>query len=281
MRTEVLEEILHADSQLSNSEDSDMDTILYIMEVIAKREKEQPTGKFTDVHTAWSSFSEYYLPYLENDKSLYDDEEIKGKTDIKQIPLYKSSPSRKRRLQLRIACITIFVVVSLFTGTVTAKAFGFNLWSAVAEWTMDIFGFSQTDIQDTNNISEYDSMNEALNHYGIEKELAPTWFPKGYLFKSVIITETPKRTTFDATYKNQDAEILVTIISSIEPATSIYEKDDSDVVVYTVNEIKYYIMTNIKQTKVVWLTDNYECSITGVFSFDEAKIMIDSINSIK
>ena len=52
-------------------------------------------------------------------------------------------------------------------------------------------------------------------------------------------------------------------------------------VVYTVNEIKYYIMTNIKQTKVVWLTDNYECSITGVFSFDEAKIMIDSINSIK
>jgi hypothetical protein len=36
-------------------------------------------------------------------------------------------------------------------------------------------------------------------------------------------------------------------------------------------------MSNLDQTNVVWITDNYECSITGVFSLEEAKIMIDSI----
>jgi hypothetical protein len=43
MITEMLEEILRADSQLQDSEDSDTDMILYIMEVIANREKEHST----------------------------------------------------------------------------------------------------------------------------------------------------------------------------------------------------------------------------------------------
>jgi hypothetical protein len=36
-------------------------------------------------------------------------------------------------------------------------------------------------------------------------------------------------------------------------------------------------MTNLERTKAVWMADNYECSITGKFSIEEAEKMIDSI----
>ena len=70
MSTETLEDILRADSQLPNGENSDVDAILYIMEVIAKREREAPTGRFTNVQDAWVSFDENYLPYTKDDRSI-------------------------------------------------------------------------------------------------------------------------------------------------------------------------------------------------------------------
>lgn len=72
MSTEELENILQADIHLLCEEDSDTDAVLYIMEIIAKREKEKPTGKFADIQTAWTSFEKNYLPYIENDKSIYE-----------------------------------------------------------------------------------------------------------------------------------------------------------------------------------------------------------------
>ena len=273
LSTEILEEILRADSQLQNDEDSDMDAILYIMEVIAKREKEQPTGKFTDVHTAWTSFSENYLPYLEDDKSLYDDESIRDKTDIKQTPLYNSSPSRNRRLQLRAACIAAIITVMLFVGTVTASALGFDLWGSVAKWTKDTFSFSNVIITK----QEPEDLHETLDKYGLTKEVAPTWFPNGYSFESVDVTENPLRTTIRSIYSNKNGEISVTIVLLANPLTSIYEKDSNDVIIYSVDNIEHYIMTNLERTKVVWMTDDYECSITGKFSIEEAEKMIDSI----
>lgn len=275
MSTEVLEEILRADSQLQNDKDSDMDTILYIMEVIAKREKEQPTGKFTDIHTAWTSFSENYLPYLENDKSLYDDEEdIKDETGIKQIPLYNSPPSRKSRLQFRTACIVAIITLMLFVGTVTANALGFDLWGSVAKWTKDTFSFSN----DTIYNQVHEDLQEVFDKYDLSIQIVPTWFPEGYSFESVDISENPLRTTIYSIYtNNENEEIIVAIILLEHPSASTYEKDGEDVLMHTVDGIEHYVMTNLERTKVVWMTGNYECSITGNFSVEEAKKMINSI----
>lgn len=60
MSTEELNEILRRDSQLPDGEESDIDAILYIMEVIEKRSQELPLSDFKDVDRAWSSFNENY-----------------------------------------------------------------------------------------------------------------------------------------------------------------------------------------------------------------------------
>lgn len=71
MTTKALEDILRVDSQSSNNDNFNIGAILYIMEVIAKREKEHPSGKFTDVHSAWASFCENYLPYIDGNDYEY------------------------------------------------------------------------------------------------------------------------------------------------------------------------------------------------------------------
>ena len=67
MGTEALEEILRLDFQMSEEAESDIDAILYISEVIARREKNPP-----DVGAAWEQFNTKYRPYVTDGRSLYD-----------------------------------------------------------------------------------------------------------------------------------------------------------------------------------------------------------------
>lgn len=282
MSTEALENILQADAQLPSGEDSDTDVILYIMEVVAKREKEHPTGKFTDVQTAWTSFKDNYLPYTEDGKSIYDFEDTD--TGITQKPFKKLSHPQRRRRMIRFASVATAFAVVLLAGTLTANALGFDLWGTVAKWTKDMFGFSSlaprettSEVQGSNDATKSDSLQNTLNQYGITANLVPTWFPDGYSLKSVDVSETPARTTIYAIYSCEDDEVLVTITSLSKPSTSTFEKDNNDVTVYSANGIEHYIMTNLDLTNVVWKEETYECSISGDFSLEEAKKMINSI----
>ena len=77
MSTEELNEILRQDSQLPDGEESDIDAILYIMEVIEKRSQELPLSDFKDVDRAWSSFNENYRFASSDERSLFDlDDEL-------------------------------------------------------------------------------------------------------------------------------------------------------------------------------------------------------------
>lgn len=273
MSTEELEEILRLDSQLPDDEESDVDAILYITGVIEKREKEHPTGRFMDVQTAWASFKENYLPYAADSKSLYDFEDTDTQVDLTKTPFKKFLHPQRKRQTKRVAAIAATMIAVLLTGTLTANALGFDLWGAVAKWTKDTFGFSSSVSQET--IS--DSLQKTLDKYGVTTELAPTWFPDGYVSENVEVAETPLKTTFIAKYTHMDDEISVTIVSLSEPITKTFEKDSEDVTVYTMNGIEHFIMTNLGITNVVWKQETFECSIIGNFSLEEAEEMINSI----
>lgn len=274
MSTEMLEDILRADSQLPDGENSDTDAILYIMEVIAKREKEHPTGKFTDVHDAWASFSENYLPYIDDDKSLYDfaDEE---KTGIRQAPSPNPSRPLKKSRFMRVAFVAATVTALLLAGTITASAFGFDLWGAVAKWTRETFGF--TSQSPTENPEGYDSLQAALSQYGITEPLAPSWIPDGYILSSIDVSETPVMIKFCAIYKNGDGILSIVITDLIKGDPNTFEKDDNGVTVYVAGKVEHYLMSNNGRETAVWVSKTYECSISGNISETEIEQMIDSI----
>lgn len=57
MATEELEELLRLDSEAPEGQESDTELLLYVMEVLADREKENTTGK--TALEAWESFQQH------------------------------------------------------------------------------------------------------------------------------------------------------------------------------------------------------------------------------
>lgn len=275
MSAEELERILQSDSYMLDINNSDEEIILYIMEVIAKREKENPNEELTDVNTAWTSFCENYLPYLNDDISLYD-----YANNGFQTPAKRNITMQIRTRFMRVACVIGIITAIFFAGTATAKAFGYNIWSAIAHWTDDTFFFvtpKNTDPQQ-GTITEGDNdLVNVLREYGINYELVPSWLPGDYVLKDLKIKESPKGNTFVAVYDDESHVILVSISYLSKPTGRIYEKDDKDVVIYKVNDIDHYIISNLDKADIIWRRENLECFITGEYSLDDAKKMINSI----
>ena len=150
LSTEELQEILRQDSLLDD-DSSDIDTILYITDLLAKRSDSSNNSK--DVEAAWKSFKENYYPYISDPEPLYSFDSPEDKV-VKAKPRHLSRAMRT----LSVAAVLAVVIIS---GSVTASAFGYNLWGAVAEWTRDTFGFTQS--SQNNGIYPFENLRDALD----------------------------------------------------------------------------------------------------------------------
>lgn len=277
MSTEMLEEILRGDFELSSDEESDMDAILYIMEAIAKRKKKESRGR-PDAEQAWNIFNENYrsnhaVPWYEDD----DDKDCVVKSETAE----QTTVKKKRRLSRRVMGIAASVVIIIGCTFLTADAFGYNIWQIIAQWTTETFGFAsgegnlQIDSEDGTN-SQYRSLQEALDSYGIKEKVVPTWIPKGYKLVSVEVTASPEVICFVALYQSENDDIVIKINHSENEYRS-FEKDGSDMEAFDVQGIEHYIMSNLEDERIVWINGENECSITASMSRNEMKKMVQSI----
>ncbi len=144
MSTAELNEYLRQDSYC---EDSNLDDILYVMEVLERREKEDGNYSPPDVQKAWAEFQKYYNTEDNDGKPLrdFDDEfdDMFGSEPTAEIISIKKARKGLRRTVKSLISVAaaIFVVI---IGSVTAKALGYDIWDAVIVWTKDTFGFETT-----------------------------------------------------------------------------------------------------------------------------------------
>lgn len=287
MSTEALEKILHADSMLlSNGESSDTETMLYIMEVIAQREKEQPTGKFTDVKESWASFCEYYLPYASDDKPLYDFEDNNNKeTGIESVSIHNSPRTLRKSRLLRIASISVAIIATvLLAGTVTASSLGYNLWSVITEWTKETFTFAYpTDIlsHETPSVQkdvQFSDLQSALDAYGVQEKVVPKYIPDGYEPMEVSADDMADSVHFTAVYRSKDDNfIIISVIQHTGNLVSQYQKNPEDPELYETGGTHHYIIKNMDKYLVIWSSGLLEGCISGLDTRDDLVKMIDSI----
>ena len=125
MSTEALEQILRADAETPAEQESDIERILYVMEVLANRKKEHPQSGKT-AQQAWESFQQNYLP----------EQEIQEQ-NVKKL----SARSWLRRM---IACAA--AVILIFCIPLSARAFSLEeLLDLVARWAKETFSFVSGD----------------------------------------------------------------------------------------------------------------------------------------
>ena len=264
MTTEELQEILrkHAHDELETEPDTD--ELYYIMEVLARRREEEDPQAFRSNEEALADFRKNYMPKV-------------TQADRTKVVCF---PNRA----FRVAAAVLAIVLILVVGTsVTAEAFHVDIWGKFANWTKEIFQFTDNPQGTTaaNPEKEYNaelkSLQDALDKINVAQKLIPTWMPEGYISKDLKVTETPRVRNIGATYEKNDETLIIKICQTIGVPAEQVEKTDELLEVYVVDGVEYYIFSNTETLNAAWSIGEFECIITGKITLEEMKRMIDSI----
>ena len=266
MATEELEEILRFDADAHEGEDTDVDVILYVLEVLAdrRRNNNEVTGK--TALEAFESFKQDYLP-----EGIH----------IDSVPEAKKSGIRPMRW-LRGGTAAAAVLAFVFLGSVTANALGFNIWKAVAVWAQETFRLesdvkAESELPVTDRKLEYTSLADALERLEQKTGIVPTWIPEGYELEDLTILENPIQKIYSALYMHEDKVIKITVRSYRDSYPEQIEQSYGEEKLYEAFGIEFHVFSDNKQIRAAWIDGSYECYITGEITINQIEDMIDSI----
>lgn len=267
LSTEELREIIRQDYMLDQDKETDMEAILYIMEVLARREKEENTDK-PDVEAAWDEFQKEYYPYSDDPAPLYS----LGGDDIAPA----KQPKRFRRL-IRTAGIAAAIVALLLSGTVAANVFGYDILGKFTAWTHETFSFTSN----KDDMPPFKNLRAILDMNNIEADIIPTWLPDGYGEDIVKVFNVPDGVCYVSSCKGQGWEISITINIYTHTDTDVrtYEGEGKNVKIYESAGANYYITNNGGLNRVTWSNSNVECSILCDLPEHDLYAVIDSISN--
>jgi len=266
MNDEQLRQILREDASKTEGEDTDLELMLHIMEVLARRTRE--ANKEVSPEVALEQFKNKYT-YTDN--SLISEER-------------PAKPKSKgfTRLQKWVATIAA-VLILVFGSAVTAQALGFDLWEIFVKWTQETFHFSSS--QHSGDIinpekedgSTYSKLEKVLGDYHISANLIPSYLPEGYVEVDVKVNESPAQRVFTAKYECGEEKIRIRISDYLDTHPLQIEQSESLIEIYNVDNVDYYIFDNNGMLQAAWVVENYECYISGPIDLSEMKEIINSI----
>ncbi|NCE66288.1 DUF4367 domain-containing protein [Pseudoflavonifractor sp. 524-17] len=233
-----------------------------------------PLNTEFDPKKAWSAFRSQHA-------ILFEDETTTPHTAHN---CSTAKPRRGRRLLPRLVALAAAIAI---LGMFAAQAAGIDILGIFGRWTNETFHFERvgsekSGVPTPSIIPEdglsYATLQEALDAYGIQEQLAPTWIPEGY--EPVYIDAIDSGTiSFESCFTDGENDLGIIFWCAHEPIQDfgVTEKDSTPVVLYEKNGITHYIMSNMDVMVVKWVNNNCECTIVGPFTVDELEHMIDSI----
>ena len=273
LSTEQLEDILRAD--LASEDQENDEAVFHILEVLEKREKENPTGRLPDTDQAWKEFQQYYnIPEGEG-QSLYP---VRSDPETQPAP----TPTKKsRRFRPRKVLVVAAVLVLMFGSMLTAQAAGVDVFGAIGRWTEEKFHFEITPASE-DGTTDY-TFREASRKRGLPQNLIPTWYPKG--FESSEPIDDSVEDYVDSVYceyinKEENRSYLAMVsryFDSEAIAAAVYEKDDTEVELYESKGRTFYIMSNLDSMTATWSDGILSIDIIGQLEVNQIKRIIDSI----
>lgn len=268
LSTEQLEDILRAD--IASPNQTNDETVFHILEVLEKREKENPSGRLPDTDQAWQEFQKYYnIPEGEGE-SLYPIRNTQEKRSA-------SVPTKTRHVfRPRKILVVAAVLILMFGGMLTAQAAGVDVFGAIGRWTEETFHFDI--VQDNDRTSLF---QETATQAKIPQDFVPTWVPDGFEgAEPQVDTVENYMTSIICVYSNQEKTYSVDIEHYYNKAyieTLVIEKDDTNVCSYESNGKTFYIMSDMEYLTATWTDGTFVETISGQLSMDEIKTIIDSI----
>lgn len=284
LSTQELEELLQKDAEAPDG--GDLDMVMYIMEVIEKREGGTSEA---DKEAAAQALEEFFTIYDSPEGEgchLYPCDDSDSVThesgDCIRTPKHRTfSVSKALLIAAALICVSSLIVCT---------ALGFErVFQMVGKWTSEVFTFENKytgDIPEENNEPEefpaedaqYATIDEALDAYGITEKVIPA-LPEGFETVAVKVSspEQSNFTKFSALYQGGDKYIVLQVVAFSQAHAFDFEKDDASVNEYQQNGITYYFYQNKNSNCVTWFNGNLECLIDTDASSDTLFSMITSL----
>ena len=286
LRTQELEDLLQKDMEAADG--GDLDMVMYIMEVIEKRE-----GGVSEVNkkAAAQALEEFFNSYATpkgDGLQLYPcdtpDCAALGRDSIDF-----TRKTTRSKFSLRKALLLAAALICL-SSLIVCTALGFErVFQMVGKWTSEVFTFENQytgDMPEENNNPEnlpsedaqYATIEEALDAYGITEKIVPV-FPEGYEIVAVNVSspEYSDHINFSTLYQGNDKYIVFQVVYFTQAHAFDFEKDDTVVTEYQQGGLTYYFYQNNASNCVTWFNNKLECLIATDASNDILLSMITSL----
>lgn len=284
LSTQELEALLQKDAE--DPDGGDLDMVMYIMEVIEKREG--GVDKTAAADALKDFFSAYATPEGDGLR-LYSSDNL-GDKEAKSDPAKVFHKSRHRKFSLRGAGLIAAVLVCVFSLAACSVGGIGRFFQMVGKWTSEVFAFENTYDGDIPKVdgaelaaplenAQYASMEEALAAYGITAKVVPTSFPEGFEVVTIDVSESEQGNSvkFCAVYQGGDHYLILQIRQISDANTESFEKDSYDVSEYVKDGIRHYFYTNMDSNCVTWFNGNLECVVDTDLPERDLISVVDSI----
>lgn len=261
LNTSELENLLR--SELDSLENRDPDRTLYILSLLAERDPKSAEVQEAETERAWQAFL-----------AQYETPEGAGQTLYPIAEAAEEKPHAKRR-PLRRFLLIAAVIACLIATLAPAALGGDGLVKKIGQWSDEQFYFIRT-------YSENDGwaeIQELLIQDGIESQVLPHYLPAGFqsIGTEVIRKEHLGFVEYNTAFKSEDEFISFSVTKLTKMRERLYEKDETEPEIYTMNGIDHYFFTNRDSVVVAWNNGDLECSIHGTISMSKLKRMVESI----
>lgn len=227
------------------------------------------------------------MPTHPNAESSYQDFQDK----LQEYVEGASKPAKQTRKFRRIARTGIVAALLAVLLASAAQAAGIDVVGTIARWTEIVFSFGT--VQSGNDSSHYPSVSNQvpadvpeeyqelvteLQKRGIEEYTIPTYIPEGFQADTPeLYVDENGYIEFTAAYANGDDMVIFAIFGYKGKHAGLYEKDNSEVRIYTKNDTNHYFFQNREINSVAWTVNELEYSIRTTLPAAELEKIINSM----
>ena len=200
----------------------------------------------------------------------------------------KASPQKATKKHHRISSLrwvsaAAIVCFVLLAGTVTANAFGVNVFAKVVDWGSDALRIIRNDekpcgalILPPDTDQEYRAPEEALNAVDLSSAAYLTWIPERFHLGLVDVMENEDEVSICALYYDDHEGVINYSVEARMPADTVInvEIDEGSGETYSVNGTEYYLATNMGDTVASWMDETCFYCLSGPVTMEEMKQML-------
>jgi len=244
-------------------------------ELLDALDEADPMPEISDEEETLAAFHERYAPlFAAVEASLPAEQTI------------ESSSKKKHSRSVLYKLLPVAAALVILLGSVTAQAFGLgSLFEAFSRWTSELFQTGSDVVPhaaitafplEVGEKASYDSLEEALDAFGVTGQLVPTWIPERFELEEVTASNQPGGVKITANYVEGENSLIIRY-REITPDSLNVEKGDTQVSVHPRGGIQHYVMPNYEQYQAHWQNGELNCNIIGNVSKEEMVQMIESI----